>query len=232
MPYSKSKSRVNFEENLKRLRSLARTASYKKSGFSYDHKNLICQSSIFLACASIEEYLKIFIEDLLYEFNHNSANVSELPDNFRALKLLLSQQHIFKNYVFNGDEPKSLKAINKAWDKYEIIHDNKEVSKHIHPQDIIGTKKYPSVKNLKILYNRFGIKDIFKAVQLRAKKDYKPSLESFLSIREAISHQAAPQVTYEDVKRNFENIQGLVNHLDRIKYSHFCKISGEKYWPN
>lgn len=232
MPYSKSKSRIGFEENLKKLKNLAKTASYKKSNISYDHKNLICQSSIFLACASIEEYLKNFIEDLVYEFKQNSANISELPDNFRALKLLLSQEHIFKNYVFNGDEPKSLKAINKAWNNYEIIHDDKEISFHITARDIIGTKKYPSVKNLKILYNRFGIKDIFSLLHKKAQKDFKPPLESFLSIREAISHQAAPTVTYDDVKRHFENINDFINYLDRIKYSHLCEVSDQKYWPN
>ncbi len=231
MPYSKSRSRQSFELNLKKLRELSKTASYKKSQFSYDHKNLVCQSAIFLACASIEEYLKNFFEDLIFEFKSNSAKLSEVPSNARVLKLLNSQTQIIKSFVFNGDETKTIKSLNNSWSNYEIIDDNKILTHHITARDIIGTKKYPSSKNLKVLYNRIGIPDILKIIEAKGHKDYKSLLESFLSVREAISHQAAPTVTYDDVKRHFKNILDLINQMDRVKYSHIVKISGDKFWP-
>ena len=232
MPYSKSRSRQSFELNLKRLQELSKTASFKKSNFSYDHQNLICQSAIFLACASIEEYLKNFFEDLIFEYKKQSIQLSGLPENLRALKLLISQSHIFKSFVFNGDESKSLTAINRSWGNYEITNDAKTLTHHVKAQDIIGTRKYPSVRNLKTLYNRIGIENVLHQIEVKGQKDYQSQLESFLSIREAISHQAAPTVTHSDVVRHFKNIKELINQLDRIKYSHITKISGEKYWPN
>jgi hypothetical protein len=232
MPYSKSRSRQSFESNLKKLKELSRTASLKKSKFSYDHKNLVCQSAIFLACASIEEYIKNFFEDLVFEYKSKEVIISNIPENLRALKLLTSQSHIIKTFVFNGDEAKSLASINKSWSNYEIIDDNKVLTYQLRAGDIIGTKKYPSSKNLKVLYNRLGINDILKTIEVRGKKDYKSQLESFLSVREAISHQAAPTVLYDDVKRHFKNLTDLINQLDRVKYSQIVLISGELYWPN
>jgi hypothetical protein len=231
MPYSKSRSRKAFELNLKRLKELSKTASYKKSNFSYDHQNLVCQSAIFLACASIEEYLKNFFEDFVFELGGNSAVLADIPENLRALKLLKSQSSIFKTFILNGDESKSINAINKAWSNYEVTEDAKLLTNQIKSSDIVGTKKYPSPKNLKVLYNRMGIKDVLNQIAAKGKKDYKSQLESFLSVREAISHQAAPTVTHSDVKRHFKNILDIVNQLDRVKYSQITKVSSGLYWP-
>jgi len=232
MPYSKSRSRKGFESNLSKLKSLSLNASYKKTNIKYEHRVLIYQSAIFLASASIEEYIKNFFEDLIFEYKSKDAILSDIPENIRALKLLTSQMNIFKTYVNTGDEARSIKAITKAWDNYDIVDNSLKLEYHIKSRDIIGTKKYPSIKNLKILYNRLGINDIIKALEKKGKKDYKSQLESFLSIREAISHQAAPSLTYTDVKRNFENLSDIINQLDRLKYSQIIKLSGNKFWPN
>ena len=232
MPYSKSRSRVSFEANLKNLLSLSKEASYKNRGFNYDHQNLIYQSGIFLVCASIEEYLKNFIEDLLFEYRTNGAMLNELPDNIRALMMLTSQKDTFKTFVFNGDEPRALKKLQVNSSLYNFMNDSDVYINHFNAKSVIGTKKYPSVKNLKILYNRLGIPNILHSATVRGQTDYKTQLESFLSVREAISHQAPPQLTYTDVKRHFENIKALINILDRIKFSHIVSISNDSYWPD
>lgn len=231
MPYSKSRSRQAFESNLRRLRELSKTASYKKSKFCYDHQNLIYQSAIFLACASIEEYLKNFFEDLVFEYNNNAAVLSNLPSNLRALRLLKMQNNILKVFFLNGDEFKSIEAIKKSWDNYKVTNDSELLSSHITSHLIIGTNKYPSIKNLRLLYNRIGVNDVLNKISVKGKKDYKSQLESFLSVREAISHQAAPTLTNDDVKRHFKNILDIINQLDRIKYSQIVKVSGRIYWP-
>ncbi len=232
MPYSRSRARVSFDSNLDKLLSLSRKASYRNKGFSYDHQNLIYQSGIFLACASIEEYLKNFIEDLIFEYRSNGAVLGELPDNIRALVLLLGQKDIFKTYVFNGDETKSLKKLHPSSPLYRISNNNTPIGNQVKAKFVIGTKKYPSVKNLKILYNRLGINNILQQAHARGQRDYTNQLESFLSIREAISHQAPPSLTFDDIKRNFGNIRSLINSLDRIKYSHVVKHSSNNYWPD
>jgi hypothetical protein len=90
--------------------------------------------------------------------------------------------------------------------------------------------KNPSPKNLKILFNRLGLKNIFNVINKLGKKDYELVLRSFLDIRETIAHQQSISLTIEDTKRNFSNIKDLIDKIDRASFSHVCKESGINYW--
>ncbi len=232
MSYKKSRARVTFEANAASLLRLCRFASLKKNGFSYDHQNLIFQSAVFRVCAAIEEYLKTFSEDLLFSYTSQGAKLAQLPSNVRASNLLNRQTEIFKSYILNGDEISTLKRLQPSTNTYRVCIDGDLLVKQIGKNDILGTKKYPSLKNLKIIYNRLGIPDIMTEAHKRGKKDYTTRHESFLSVREAISHQLPPPLTFQDVNRHFENVVELLNQFDRITFSHISKISAKKFWPS
>ena len=232
MPYSKSRSRCNFEDLLGTLLRLSREASFKKSGFSYEHQNLIYQATIFSICAGIEEYSKTFFEDYIYECQSIKVSLNRIPFNLRSMSLLSEQKDLFKYYIFNGDESKTLKKINDSKSTYNVMQDNTVITQNIRAGTILGTNKYPSIKNLKIVYNRIGISDIFQELHRRSKVDITSQLKSFLDIREAISHQTPPPLTYDDIKRHLKNLKNIINFLDRIKYSQLSKISGHNCWPS
>lgn len=232
MPYSKSRSRVNFENNQKKLANLAKKASYKNSGYSYEHTLLINQSVIFLLCASIEEYIKNFFEDLFYEYKSQSAELCEIPKNSRALCLLENNMQIYRRHQFNGDEAKAIRDLQVDSNNFAVINDNKIFENELSASIITNNKKYPSKKNLKVLYNRIGINNIFHEINKRGKKDYTSQLESFLNIREAISHQAPPTLTISDVERHFNNIKDIINQIDRSCHTHILNISKADYWPS
>lgn len=231
MSYSKSRARVSFEQSIGDLLRLSRFASLKKNRISYDHQNLIYQSAIFRACAAIEEYLKTFAEDLLFELKAKAAKLSDVPLNLRASSLLYRQTETFKTYIVNGDEASALKRLQPASFPFSVCRDDDLLVDQIGKNDVLGTKKYPSIKNLKVVYNRLGIPDVIQEAHKRGKKDYTNRLESFLSVREAISHQIPPPLTFEDVKRHFANILELLNQFDRISFSHMSKVSNKKFWP-
>lgn len=73
MPYSKSRARKDFEMESVKLLKLAKKVSFKSSPLTYDHKQLINQSCIFLLSARIEDYTKNLIEDLIYSYRTNGA---------------------------------------------------------------------------------------------------------------------------------------------------------------
>lgn len=230
MPYSKSSARIDFENTTRQLLTRSRKASYKNVKISYEHRIMIFQSSIFLLSASFEEYLKSLIEDLVFQFNQENALLKELPENFRSLVLLESQLPTFKAYIHNGDEGKTLNKLKTSNNYFKLLNDNEQFQNHIRPGQIIGTKKYPSIKNLNILFNRLGIKKIINEINRKGQKDYKLDLESFLDIRESLAHETAPSVTFVDVSRNYKNISEIIGMLDRVTYSQIVKISGEKFW--
>ncbi|MES2593874.1 MAG: HEPN domain-containing protein [Verrucomicrobiota bacterium] len=232
MSYRKSRARIAFEASTDELLRLSRFASIKKNQFSYSHQNLVYQSAIFRACASIEEYLKAFCEDLIFCYKTKGAKLSELPSNLRASALLNRQKELFKSYIVIGDEVSTLKSLQPGYGIYKLCQDEDILSSQLGKHDVLGTQKYPSIKNLKVVFNRLGVGNIMDEAHKRGKKDYKTQLESFLSVREAISHQLPPPLTFEDVKRHFHNVADLLNQFDRILFAHVVKVSAMKYWPS
>ncbi|MDD4753883.1 HEPN domain-containing protein [Proteiniphilum propionicum] len=230
MSYSKSRARRDFETESNKLLKLAKKISYKSSPLTYDHKQLINQSCIFLLSARIEDYTKNLIEDLIYSYRINGATLQQIPKNIRTKVLLDKQVNHYRTYYNSSDEKVLLKNIAIDNSFYQLLDDTIAFSTQVHPSNIIGTNKYPSIKNLKILYNRLGIKDIINELHRKAKKNISTAIESFLSLRESIAHQGAPTITFNDVERHFKNINEAINYLDRVVYSHIKKESGENYW--
>lgn len=230
MPYSKSRARRDYELESAKLIKLSKKVSYKSSPLSYDHKQLINQSCIFLLSARIEDYTKNLIEDLLYSYRTNGATLKNIPKTIRTKTLLDKQVNHYRTYYNSSDEKTLIRNISIENGFYNLVDDTIEFTNQIHPSNIIGTNKYPSIKNLKILYNRIGINDIISELNRKARKDIKTGIESFLSLRESIAHQGAPAITFGDIERHFRLINEAINYIDRVVYSHIKKESGEVYW--
>ncbi len=233
MAYRKSSARIEFENKSSELLQLAKNISYKRVKLSYKHKNLIYQAAIVLLCASFEEYLKCFVEDLIYQYKTKSAKLSELPQNIRAYGLLVNQQDIFKRFFISSGEKPALDELNNSSRFiYSILNDDEVFNNHIHSQSIHSKRKYPNPNNIKILYNRLGISNIFSRINSRGRKDYELIVSAFLDVRSSIAHQAIINLTIEDIERHFVNVIDVINQLDRIAHSHCCKVSNSKYWPS
>lgn len=230
MPYSKSRARRDFETESNKLLKLAKQVSFKSSKLTYDHKQLINQSCIFLLSARIEDYTKNLIEDLIYSYRTKGATLQLIPKNVRTKVLLDKQVNHYRSYYNSSDEKVLIKNIAIDSLFYEILNDHTAFTTQIHASNIIGTNKYPSIKNLKILFHRLGIQDIITELHCIAKKDISTPIESFLSLRESIAHQGAPTITFNDIERHFKNINDAIKYLDRVVYSHIKKESGDKYW--
>ena len=230
MPYSKSRARKEFEVEASKLFKLAKKVSYKSSPLTYDHKQLVHQSCIFLLSARIEDFTKILIEDLLYSYRTKGATLSHIPKNIRTKTLLDKQVSFYRSYYNSSDERSLMRSIAVDNNYYEIIDSTANFTTQIFPNNIIGANKYPSIKNLRILYFRIGINDIVSDLNRKARKDVKTNIESFLSLRESIAHQGAPSITFIDVERHFKNMIEAISYIDRIVYSHIKMESGERYW--
>lgn len=230
MPYSKSISREDFETEHLKLKKLAKKISYNSSPLTYDHKQLIYQSCIFLLSARIEDYTKNLIEGIIFNYRSKGANLSTLPINIRTKAFIDSQLGHFRNYYNSADEKKLIKNVLIKNRAFEIIDDAIVLTNQINAGHVISNNKYPSIKNLKILYHRIGIEDIVSKINANSKRDLKTSYESFLSLRESIAHQSSSSITFDDLERHFQNVILYVNHIDRIVYTHITKESGSTFW--
>lgn len=230
MSYTRSTAREDFEEEKEKLKKLAKKISYKSSPLSYDHKQLVYQSCIFLLSARIEDYTKKLIEGILYNYRVKGATLAILPLNSRTKAFIDSNVTHFRNFYNSSNEKDLIKNISLANNSFDIVKDDIVLTHHIKSHNIISTNKYPSIKNLRILYHRIGIDDIIRKININSRKDLKTSFESFLSLRESIAHQGSGQLTFEDIDRHFSNVNQFINHIDRIVYKHICSSSGSKYW--
>ncbi len=230
MSYRKSRARIDFEEGTKSLKNTARQVSFKSSMLTYEQKLLIYQSVVFLMCAKIESYNESIIKEIIFNYKSRKAKISELPDNIVTKTIIDRQLTHYRNFINNSDEKNLLEKISHRKPYYKQINQDEEITDFINANGIIATNKYPSIKNMRILYFRIGIKDILKAIHIKGKKDYTTQLESFLSVRESIAHQEIESLTYLDVERHLNNLLAIIKDVDRVVYSHIAKSSGEKYW--
>ena len=229
MSYSNSLSLKDFRTEIKSILSTSRNSTYKYINLSTPAKEMIFQAAIFKTSALIEEYLKNIIYDWIYNIKKNSLTADTLPENLRFYFLSYKHLGAYQSFIQNKDERK---LINKFKENSvnNLFYDDQILSNEINARDIIQANKYPSVKNIKKLFQRLGVKNVFDLVSAKTKKQFPQSLQSFLDVREAIAHQNPPQLTYNDVKNNIETVDKFVSALDRIFFSIIIKNQGEKCW--
>lgn len=230
MPYSKSLARQDFESEFFRIKKLAKKSSFASSPISYDHKQLIFQSCIFNLSARIEDYTKSLIEGILFNYRSRGAKLSDLHENIRIKGIIDNQTIHYRNYYNQSDEKKLIQNLSIKKGTFNLLDDDIVFVNQVKSINIISTNKYPSVKNLKKIYNRIGIEDIVAKINAESKRDLKTAFESFLNLRESIAHQSPPNITFQDVERHYDNVKQYINFIDRIVYKHICKFSTSKYW--
>lgn len=231
MAYVKSASRKQFEQiHLSLLEQVRYVSKIKKLRSDIVHS--VYNNAIFRASAAFEDYIKEVLEDWIDMLNNNNGCLSHLPDEIILFSLFKNQEKNFINYVSHGSESMMMSDLNKCKDKLQVLTSpDCPVKPVIVSKQLIMDKKYPSKKNIKILFNRFGIKDIFKAMTVKGKKDYEFMLQSFSDSRTELAHSySSANITKDTVIDNLNNVKEIIQILDRILYTHICAKSGSKYW--
>ena len=231
MSYKKSRARKTFETTVGELLKLAREISYKKVNLPYPQKNLIFQSTIVLTGSAIEEYLRVFIEDLVFSYRTNNATIGDLPVNFRTLSLLSFQKPSYGRYIYTQNEKHALRDLDVTAQRlFELANPTTVFSTQVTAEQVLKDKKYPTVDNLKILFNRFGIPNFLHSINAAGHKDYKLDIDAFQSLRTTIAHQSQVNLTFPDVKRNIDNMADVINRIDRMCCGQVSTTSALTYW--
>jgi len=229
MPYTKSISRNEFDLSIDSR--LKQSKCISKEGISVDIRQAVYHAAIFHGCAALEEYLKNIFENWVYQLKHNNKTLKEVPTQLRSMLLVRKQHNAFSSYLFNSDESKIIGFISEDKTLLDGYSENTSASSFLNNANLIADRKYPSHKNLKSLFNRFGMPSIFHRIEIKGRKDYKLLLQSFLDVRTEIAHNHPPTaLTNCDIKKHLTNLKDLVNQLDRIAYSQTLRISGSDCW--
>lgn len=234
MPYSKSTARVEFDITANYLLEKAQeTEHIPLSIMPQELKILVYQAVLVMLSSNVEEYHKHVIEDWFYQMRHQGALMDKVPLHTRMLGLLKSTEAGVKDYLYKrASEKNSIENFITNKSMLTKLLDDSEVFdiESLH-EKVWGDKKYPSQDNIKILYNRIGIPDIFKRINVKTHKNYKPLLKSFNDIRSSIAHTGSVSITYDDIKNQKDFICEFIYILDKELYCHCCATSGSQYWP-
>ncbi|MCK4825000.1 hypothetical protein KA005_55135 [bacterium] len=229
MPYKSSLSRKDFIQETNQILETSRKASLKKTGIPNPAIDMILQAAIFKTSAHLEEYLKSTVSDWIFNALENDSSAKTLPDELRWFFISNSYLNEYKRFIYTNDESRLITDLKVK--KENLLHDDSQaISGLIHPMVILGNRKYPSIKNIKSLFNRIGISNIFQKIDKKTHRAFEPILRSFLDVRESIAHQNPPNLTLKDVVDHIRNIQILVSAIDRVLFSHVVACHGSQCW--
>lgn len=222
MPYSKSQARKAFDTEIDNMISVIRS-TFSNATTSGDTRQYVLNCSVFLASAKMEVYFEDFIKSWVHKINGAHLTSAHLPNNLKAL--FLNQTFLnnaFKKLIVENSESHYIEAVSSqlANDYFHLT----DVAKRLPTLDankIYEKKKYPSPKNVKALFKRMGINNIFGELNRSAGANLEAVLESFNDIRTAVAHNGIPVgLNDTDVILKLQEIKQFINHMDRTLFRH------------
>lgn len=231
MPYVKSISRKEFDKTVDDFLLQIKTASLRKNRIPSDIIQCVFRNSIFQSSAALEEYIRSVLEDWIHLMHIRNKSLANVPKELIMLAAGNMQKQAFQNYLLTNDESKFITALSSLNDFEKFFVNSGPVKDVIHQTAHIRDRKYPSKKNISTLFKRFGINDIFKAIQIKGRKDYLSILESFSDIRTEIAHQhPTPNLSLPDLQKVLCDIKLFVAIIDKVLYKHVVRTSGQDCW--
>ncbi|MCX5825336.1 MAG: HEPN domain-containing protein [Deltaproteobacteria bacterium] len=229
MPYATSLARKEFLLRTNSILKICRNETARRVGLPSPAIELLFQAAIFKTSAFIEVYLNDIISDWLHDISIKGFTAVSLPEDLKWFSIVSAHIKEYEKFFVNKDEERLINSIkNKR--QNQLLDNASSVSDLIHPNAVLGGRKYPSTKNIKLLFVRIGISDIFHLIDRRGHCAFQPIIQSFLDIRQAIAHQSPPALTLNDVTSQTHNVQRFIAAIDRELFSHVIRCHGNVCW--
>lgn len=218
-------------EALARLQDLKTGAtSASRASIPRNVRDMAYQSAIFQASSTLEEYLKQIFDHWLFELKNHNLTGKSIPSRARFSYFGRELTDAFTRYVYTNDEKSLAQKLQEHSDTIDFTMGYSTVLPHLTGEFAYKDKKYPSPKNIKLLYARIGCDNIFHRLSRKMKSDAELKLQAFNSVRTAIAHGTPPSITLIDVKRNLDDVALFVKSLDKINHVEFSKDFGGGVW--
>jgi hypothetical protein len=228
MRYSVSATRVDFEERIESLLAACRRASKLPTSENV-LQTMVYQCAVFQTSAALETYIKLLIESWI-QLLKNQNKGSQIPDATAGFIYASKIRRSFHRFIHDNDEGAVNKAVFDVHSHWPVLNKIDEVPSFFDGKIIHDKVAYPSLKNLKRLFNRLGIPGIEDKVGQVLRRDAAVMIENFQSVRTSLAHSAPITVTIVDVKRLLDEMRSLVRALDRIFFKHVMSHGGPTCW--
>lgn len=191
---------------------------------------MIFQAAIFQTSAAIEDYLKSMFDDWVFNAKRLALNSSTIPMRVRSsMAAQIIAKPIYR-FAADNDEAELLRRLEQQGALWDLLHGGAAIPAYVEGSHVYKDRKYPSPKNIKVLFFRLGVDDVFGRASHILGQDAEMRLVSFNSVRTALAHAQPPQLTYLDVKRNIVSVQSVIRAFDRIAHKALTSHLGQPAW--
>lgn len=232
MPYCKSRARKSFDVEIGRMEIVIRDTFSNKT-VTQNTKEHVLSSCIMLASAKVEVYFEDFFDGWIDKVKQSGLTNKSLPQNLRAMYLNQNfLNNAFKKLIIDNNESHYIDAVVQQWadHHFHLIDDLKPIP-NLSSKKIYQNRKYPSPQNLKALFKRIGINNVFDSLNRSAKTNTENLLQSFNDFRTTIAHSGIPPgINDRDVIKKLVEIRNLIYHIDKVLYWHIYHHTTKNTW--
>ena len=232
MGYRRSRARKQFEGDIRRILATISEAYSKECSSTAVREFALC-SGVLLSSAKLESYIEDLLADWGSSIRLQRVATDKLPRRARAF--LLNQPAIaaaYRKYVAEDDEESLLSKLESSIGQghYDFAIDGRTLPA-FRPEMLYADRKYPSPKNLRRLFKRFGVVDFFSEMNRLSKRDIEALLTSFNDLRTELGHVGMPVgQSVNDIKQRIRDIKLVVAYVDRMFYSKVRSTVGSNCW--
>jgi len=232
MAYKTSRARKNLQDSYTDIYARLRAANGR--GIHPNIREYVIAASIFLAHAGLENFIADIFSDFATGAKSIATKGSLLPGELQA-HLFLSKanaQNTFGKYVASNSEKELIKSFMAALKgpAGTIVNDSVTIA-NFTGQDIYTQLKYPSKENLKKLFYRVGVSNIFDKLNALLKQDSIALLESLGSLRTQLAHTGTlPGISCNDVRDRIRDTERFAGAIDRLMFTTVSSNFGSPIW--
>ena len=205
---------------------------YAKKVLSSNVQQMLFQSAVVMACASVEQYLVSFFDDWL--INLQKAKFKHVPSSLKTYFLMSRQRTSMKKLVVGGDEMQFIKETDINQQYYSVLNERRLIKNIVDFKNFkfYAGRTFPSENNIKKLFSIIGLPRVFDELKSVSNRSFVFILNSFLDVRNAIAHRQAPDLTIDDMRNHLSAIRAFVLYLDKVLFWHLDNISDTAFWPS
>lgn len=192
----------------------------------------VLSNSMLIGSAKLENYLSDVIGDWASQVNASQLRTDELPLTIRAR--FFNQSDVlgtYSSYFQTHDEIALARKTITLMSRDRTDSAGTEPRPRIYANWILEGCKYPSPDNLRHLFRRLGVNDLFKELNVLARRDVELTIRSFNDLRSELAHQGnVSGVTYQDVSDKLEEALEVVHLIDQVLFKEIGEIGGNLLW--
>lgn len=229
MPYSRTAAREAADQRMRDIRKPFVFAKARPRAIPTEVRDAIFQNCVFQLSAVFEDYIYQVLTSWLTRIRVSNLPAGSLSKELRLSQILVEFDKIYRDYWSDLDEGR---ARNQLAAKISLMLalDDSYVTPTVMPDAIFKNSKFPTERNLKRLFKRFGVDNVSNEISRRTRSDFGLNLRSFMDIRNALAHEFPPDITDLDVKKYLNWVDMWISAFDRTVYSLVCRTTGSQHW--